>query len=99
MYIRSQFKLYLNDFITGIMLRMEADKLKLNPNQTDLFIICTNLQRNNVIDNFPLNCWKGYIAHHIPLGSKALSLTKMLPFISTFLKYGNTFFCHIRYIR
>jgi len=41
---------------------MEADKLKLNPNQADLFIICTNLQRNNVIDNFPLNCWKGYIA-------------------------------------
>ena len=44
----------LSDCLTDILLWMESSKLKLNPDKTDLIIICTKQQWNRVINHFPV---------------------------------------------
>ena len=44
----------LNDCMIDILLWMEACKLKLNADNTDLIIVFTKQQRNKVVSYFPV---------------------------------------------
>ena len=44
-----EYALNLSDFLTGILFWMKSNRLKLNPDKTDLILIGTNQQRNSVI--------------------------------------------------
>ena len=72
----------LSDCLTDILFWMESSKLKLNPDKTDLIIICTKQQRNRVISHFP-------VKHQILFVIYVLSLVMTSTFASIFLKYIN----------